>query len=117
MIGILGMRPSARFSSVSNYASLIDPQTEIMDNSLVMLMKAMRKIGVGKLYLAGFDGYSRRTDNYFDTRREYSFVKAQASYLNRYVQDVLFSRQDEMDVEFVTQSRYQAPKGKDSHGK
>ena len=88
-----------------------------MDNSLVMLMKAMRKIGVGKLYLAGFDGYSRRTDNYFDTRREYSFVKAQASYLNRYVQDVLSSMQDELDVEFVTQSRYQTPKGKDSHEK
>lgn len=110
-------RTDGTFSYVLNYASLIDPQTEIMDNSLVMLMKAMRKIGVGKLYLAGFDGYSRRTDNYFDTRREYSFVKAQASYLNRYVQDVLSSMQDELDVEFVTQSRYRTPKGKDSHGK
>ena len=34
------------------------------------------------------------------------------------VKGIKFSlEQDEMDVEFVTQSRYQAPKGKDSYEK
>ena len=94
------------FDYVLNYGSLIDRDAEIIDNSLVMLLKAMLKIGVRKIFFAGFDGYSKRADNHFDVSREYSFVKAKAEYLNRYVRDFLATLDGTIEIEFVTDSRY-----------
>jgi hypothetical protein len=95
------------FSYILRYDALIDPTTEIIDNSLVMLLKAMIRIGVPAVALAGFDGYSRRSDNYFDISREYSFAKEKASYLNDYVKNVLRDLRGKLEVTFVTASRYE----------
>ena len=99
-------KAAGSFDYVLNYGSLIDRDAEIIDNSLVMLLKAMIKIGVRKIFLAGFDGYSKRADNHFDMSREYSFVKAKAEYLNRYVKEFLASIDGSIEIEFVTDSRY-----------
>ena len=72
-----------------------------------MLLKAMIRIGVPAVALAGFDGYSRRSDNYFDISREYSFAKEKASYLNDYVKNVLRDLRGKLEVTFVTASRYE----------
>ena len=100
-----------KFDYVLDYNSLIDRSTEIVDNSLVMLLKTMIKIGVRKVFLAGFDGYSKRADNYFDMSREYSFVKSKAEYLNRYVCDFLETLDGTIEVKFVTDSRYKQSEG------
>ena len=73
-----------------------------------MLLKAMIKVGVKKIFLAGFDGYSKRADNYFDVSRAYSFVKTKAEYLNRYVKEFLASIDDSLEIKFVTDSRYES---------
>ena len=78
-----------------------------MDNSLVMLLKAMIMCGVTEVNLAGFDGYSRSEDNYFDVSREYSFVKGKAGYMNNYVKDFLKDVSDKIVVNFITKSFYQ----------
>lgn len=95
------------FQYVLKYEPLIDKETEIMDNSLVMLLKAMMIIGVTELNLAGFDGYSKSEDNYFDVSREYSFVKGKAGYMNNYVKDFLKDVSDKIVVNFITKSFYQ----------
>ncbi|MBR1580943.1 MAG: aldolase catalytic domain-containing protein [Selenomonadaceae bacterium] len=102
-------KAAGSFDYVLNYGSLIDRDAEIIDNSLVMLLKAMIKIGVKKIWLAGFDGYSKRADNYFDVSREYSFAKAKAEYLNGYVRDFLASLDGSIEINFVTESRYRLP--------
>ena len=56
-------KAAGSFDYVLNYGSLIDRDAEIIDNSLVMLLRAMIKVGVKKIFLAGFDGYSKRADN------------------------------------------------------
>ena len=94
------------FDYVINYGALIDTGTEVIDNSLVMLLKELINIKAGTVYLAGFDGYSKRSDNYFDVSREYSFAKEKASYFNEYVRNFLVSVKDKMDVIFITKSRY-----------
>lgn len=99
-------KTAGEFKYVLNYGSLIDESTEIIDNSLVMLLKAMMQIGVKKVSLAGFDGYSKRSDNYFNTSREYSFAKEKTSYLNGYVIDFLASSAGKIEVDFVTSSHY-----------
>lgn len=99
-------KTNGKFQYVLNYGSLIDPHTDIIDNSLVMLLKAMIELNVNTVYLAGFDGYSKRSDNYFDTKREYSFAKEKAKYLNEYVIGFLSSVKADIQVQFVTRSYY-----------
>lgn len=98
---------SGRFDCVLNYGSLIDKDAEIIDNSLVMLLKALIQLDVKTVSLAGFDGYSKDSDNYFDISREYSFVKSKASYMNAYVREFLRNNKDILNVDFVTRSNYE----------
>ncbi|MDF2927805.1 MAG: Isopropylmalate/homocitrate/citramalate synthase [Anaerospora sp.] len=95
------------FSHVLNYSSLIDAETEIPDNSLIMLLKAAEKIGVKKVGLVGFDGYSECEMNYFNTNMEYSFAKEKAQYLNSYAKKFLSDYKKRMNIEFVTKSYYE----------
>lgn len=99
-------KTAGEFRYVLNYGPLIDENTEIIDNSLVMLLKAMMQISVKKVSLAGFDGYSKRSDNYFNTSREYTFAKEKANYLNSYVMNFLASNTEKIEVDFVTNSHY-----------
>ena len=89
-----------------NYSTLIDQEAEIIDNSLVMLLKAMIKLSVKEVNLAGFDGYSKKNDNYFNISREYSFAKEKAAYLNGYVREFLSYVSKKISVNFVTKSYY-----------
>ena len=98
-------KTNGTFKYVLNYGSLIDEKTDIIDNSLVMLLKAMQVLGVKNISLAGFDGYSKRSDNYFDTSREYSFAKDKADYLNAYVVSTL-KKLKGVKINFVTNSKY-----------
>lgn len=94
------------FNYILKYGTLIDLDTEIIDNSLVMLIKAMARIGIKKVNLAGFDGYSKRADNYFDVSREYTFAKEKADYLNNYVSGFISEMGKRLKVSFITKSRY-----------
>ena len=100
-------KTQGNFSYVLNYGSLIDYNTEIIDNSLIMFLKAAEKLGINNIYLAGFDGYSKRTDNYFDISKEYSFAKEKADYLNFYVKNYLKNITDKLPISFITKSRYE----------
>lgn len=93
------------FRYILNYSAYIDRETEIVDNSFVMFLKVLEVCGVREVAAAGFDGYSKRTDNYFDTSREYGFVREKADYLNGYVRAYLEKKT--VHVRFVTKSRYQ----------
>jgi len=99
-------KTEGQFKYVFNYSTLIDIKAEIIDNSLVMLLKAMIKLGVKDVNLAGFDGYSKKNDNYFNISREYSFAKEKAAYLNGYVREFLASVKKKINVNFVTKSYY-----------
>lgn len=99
-------KTQGHFQYVLNYGSLIDINTEIIDNSLVMLLKALINMGVTSVSLAGFDGYSKERDNHFNINREYSFVKEKSEYLNKYVTDFLSNMKNNLTVEFITSSKY-----------
>ena len=100
-------RVNRDFSFVLNYGSLIDAQTEIPDNSLVMLLKVLLNANVASVGLAGFDGYSHDACNYLNAEMEYKFVHDKVDYLNAY--NTLFLREHAaaLNVVFVTPSYYQ----------
>lgn len=101
-------KTNGNFSYVLNYSSLIDTKTEIPDNSLIMLLKVLENTKVKKIALAGFDGYSESEMNYFNTNMEYSFAKEKAHYLNNYAKTFLSDYKKRIDVEFITNSYYEA---------
>jgi 4-hydroxy 2-oxovalerate aldolase len=94
------------FAYTLNFSTLMDKDAEIVDNSLVMLLKALCGIGVTKVTLAGFDGYSSETSNYFNRSMEYDFVKRMADYLNAYTIEFLDGIQKQIRILFLTTSRY-----------
>ena len=94
------------FDYTLNYGALIDPDTEIPDNSLVMLLRALMDAGVRHVALAGFDGYRANEMNYYKTNMEYSFARDKAAYLNGYVRAFLRETAETLDVSFVTPSVY-----------
>ena len=96
------------FSFVLNYSTLIDTETEIIDNSLAMLLRVLNSFGVREVTLAGFDGYSPRRTNYYESELEYDFVRKKAEYLNTYMTEFLEKLGRTMQVRFLTDTRYTA---------
>ena len=88
------------------YTKAFNRIKDSIDNSLVILLKAMCIFEVKNISLAGFDGYSKSEDNYYDISREYSFVKEKSEYFNKYVRDYLTSINKKLKVRFITDSYY-----------
>ena len=94
------------FDYVLNYASLIDPEEEFPDNSLIMALKTLEKAGAAKAVLAGFDGYTPYDINFYDGRLSYDFVREKSSTLNEQVKRYL-AKDHAMEIRFLTKSRYE----------
>lgn len=47
-----------------NYSSLIEEDSELPDNSTIMLLNLLSKVGVNKVFIAGFDGIKQYESNY-----------------------------------------------------
>ena len=90
-----------------NYSALIDEKAEFPDNSMCMLLRLLVKAGVKKVSLAGFDGYTADSINYYDEDKEYDFLKEKADYLNEYGKTFFKEMADKIKAEFVTDSHYE----------
>ncbi len=89
------------------YSDLLDFNAQIIDNSFLMLLKVMVKLGVKKVACAGFDGYATdNRPNYYNPDMEYSFTSNEADELNHYVIEELGKLSGEIDVNFITRSYY-----------
>lgn len=100
-------KTSGTFDYVLKYSSLIDEQAEVIDNSFIMLLKAMICLGVKKVSVAGFDGYvTQKTGNYIRTYMEYNFDADKTERLNTYVKNKITEMSDELTIDFLTESLY-----------
>ena len=100
-------KTKGEFDYTLDYSSLLDNEGEIPDNSFVMFMKAMVRLGIRQISAAGFDGYSLSTgNNYFMRSMEYPFNKTSAEHVNRQVKDNLKKMKDLLSVKFITDSVY-----------
>ena len=95
------------FDYTVRYDALIS-QKSIWDNSLAILLNLLRKIGVGKVALAGFDGFKKNVeDNYIDTDFDLSKQYSYLSSVNRCMTKMIKDMRKSMDIEFVTESIYE----------
>lgn len=87
-------------------APLLEQKEEIKDNSFLMLLKVLKRIGVKEIACAGLDGYSDKEDNYAVPGMEYEFVKQAAAHLNRHIRRVLTEEYSDINIDFITYSHY-----------
>lgn len=99
-------KTSGSFDYTLRYSDLLDEKAEIVDNSLIMLLKVMRSLGVRKVGLAGFDGY-KEEKNYINPNMEYIFNKEKAKKLNAYVSEVITSMKNDFAIEVITDTLYE----------
>lgn len=95
------------FDYTVRYDSLIS-QKSIWDNSLAIFLNLLKKIGVGKVALAGFDGFKKNVeDNYIDPNFDLSKQYAYLSSVNRCMTKMINDIRRDLNIEFVTESIYE----------
>ena len=86
---------------------LLDEGAEIIDNSILMLLKVMIRLGVKKVALGGFDGYvGEKNQDHVNANMEYQYSKEQAERLNIYTRQVLDKMRSHIEMNFITDSIY-----------
>ena len=95
-----------KFAYILDRAPLLDKKSHIKDNSFLMLLKVLKRLGINEVTCAGFDGYSAKDENYYNPKMEYPFVKEEAYGLNTYIKQALNSTFKDMDIQFLTYSHY-----------
>ena len=100
-------RASGAFEFTFDYESLIDRSAVFMDNSFLMLLRVLCRVGVTEVYLAGLDGYSiDKESNYFSSKMEYEFSKQKGEEINADVNRFLAEIKDKLTVHFLTHTEY-----------
>ena len=99
-------RTNGVFDYTVDYETLIDPDAVFPDNSMIMLIKLLARAKVRHIALAGFDGYSMTSDNYFLSKMEYDFAKRKGREINDYVNHVLPEIEKVTEIEFITTTCY-----------
>ena len=94
------------FDFVFNRRSLLELKEEIKDNSFLMLLKILELANIRQVFCAGLDGYSDKDDNYISPGMEYEFIKHKAMHLNSHIKNVISEMRENMDISFITFSKY-----------
>lgn len=111
VIAVSNVKPSKGEMEIS-YDRLIDRRYRMFDNSTLMLLNLLKIVGVGKIVLAGFDGYSKRVkNNYFDNTLYNERHESEYKEINEEVgcrlKDYIATVGDHCQVSFLTPSIYQ----------
>ena len=88
-----------------NYLSYVD-ESSIGDNVALILFRLFMKIGIKKISIAGFDGYSIKSQNYADVDLINIESINDITIKNQKIRHYLESIKDKLHINFVTKSIY-----------
>ena len=97
---------------VVNYNSLIDRGYKYFDNSTIMLLNLLKRIGPSKISLAGFDGFtadmlSNYYDDSFQNDRHVSEFESLNEEISQMFSDYVKIVADDCKINFITPSRFE----------
>ncbi len=96
-----------KFEYSLDVSPLLDESAEIIDNSFLMLLKVMIRLGIKRVALGGFDGYvGEKNQDHVNANMEYQYSKDQAERLNIYTRHVLDDMRSQIEMDFITDSLY-----------
>ncbi|HBT65406.1 MAG TPA: 4-hydroxy-2-ketovalerate aldolase [Ruminococcaceae bacterium] len=90
-----------------NYADLLNKDTNIVDDAGTMLLNLLHSIGVKKVTLAGFDGFSSRPlENYFTEKMVYNVDAETLQSKSEAITSYLRELSAHIEIKFLTPSLY-----------
>lgn len=91
--------------NVVNYSEVSFSEKGNCDNCVIMLLRMLQKTGGGRIFLAGFDGYQEKGNNYVSAHMASPHTKGEEENmtLRRFVRDL----ESRMQLEFLTPSHYE----------
>ena len=90
-----------------NFNSLINDDDVIRDNPVLMLLKILINMKVGKVYLAGFDGYAKDTvNNYPEEYIPFLYCNDQVVLRNEAIKKAITILENNIVIELLTESIY-----------
>jgi 4-hydroxy 2-oxovalerate aldolase len=91
---------------IINYIKLLNNLSYVRDNAGLMVLELLKKVGVKRVYLAGFDGYSSNQENYL--RKEMNIVRRKEveDKINKGMVKALKKFNKDIKIEFLTPSKY-----------
>lgn len=92
-----------------DYYSLINSSRTVKDNAGLMAIRLMINMGCEKIFLVGYDGYEyEANENYENRDLELIMSKKQIDELNEGMKLVFDEISEEISIEFITVSRFEA---------
>ncbi len=89
-----------------NYESLLLKEFIGCDNALLLFLNALVRLGIKKVSLAGFDGYSLHGQNYFTNEHNYAFDNDTESERNSNISKALSFMSRKIKINFITNTLY-----------
>lgn len=90
-----------------NYSSYLCPDDRSADNPTLMMFNLLFSIGIRKVYIAGFDGFStNQEDNYFEPGMSMGSKIETKIMKNAATAEQVAKMRGKMDIVFLTPSRY-----------
>ena len=111
VIAVSNIAKDNKSNMVVNYESLIERDNEDFDNSSMMLLNLLKRIGVTDIMIAGFDGFYQNKENYYDESIfEGSRFETKFEGITKNMRFMLKKYADSMEnanaIKFLTPSRY-----------
>lgn len=103
------MQNTEKADYVLNFTKLNSPESIIGESSLYLLIKVLIKLHVKRVILAGFDGFSKYTRNYYDDNFQFYNQAENINAITKAVNDQLSEFQKYIEIEFLTKTHYKSP--------
>lgn len=94
-------------SLVINYSSIINEDDVIIDNTAMMLLNLLLKLDPQNVYLAGLDGYTVGSKNYYQDRLALSQEAERMIAINDAITHRINELKKDLKIEFITPSKYE----------
>ena len=91
---------------ILNWNGLKSSETIVGESALYILIKALIKMNVNNVTLAGFDGFSRYAKNYYDKTQQFYLPHENISQITTAIIEQLAEFQKHIKIEFLTESSY-----------
>jgi 4-hydroxy 2-oxovalerate aldolase len=91
---------------VFNYDTLLNETTEIVDTSMIMILKLLERLRISEVFMAGFDGFTQNgVKNYLNTDLMFDADMQFYKKKNEAINDELH-KFNELKINFITKTEY-----------
>ena len=94
-------------SYIMNYSNLISKESSVGQSSLFMIITLLKKLGVKNIVLAGFDGFKKLTQAYYDSELQFRQEIQNANEVTKAIAEQIENFKKDIDIKFLTKSSYQ----------